>query len=119
MAYDYNLVLARALDCLGSRPRMELRKLAAELGVSRHTLERVFSVAGITFREARRAATFNLIEEVRQSPGRVPIKKQIAFSVGFPSASAFSHFLARATITLANDIGRVGDPGRGDGPGAR
>lgn len=98
--YDHKAVI-RQVDCLLSeKPRIKLTEIARQLRVGRHTILRALTSQGLEFRLMRTQRTDELISKLLLSFPLLTIK-EMAFSVGFPSASSFSHYLRRRRSSLS------------------
>lgn len=93
MAYPSE-VLARTVEMmLNSCPQLSLSKIAFELGVDRHTLERaLLRTRRKVFRELRAEI---LASKAAVLLGRVPplSVKEVAFMLGYESPRSFSRFV--------------------------
>jgi AraC-like DNA-binding protein len=73
---------------------MSLSSISRELGVNRHTIERVvFSVKGVTFREYQQRLLIAAAKELLNRPS-LSIK-EIAFTLGYSHPQDFSHFFRK------------------------
>lgn len=103
MAYRNGIVIEATKRLLDERPWRSLEEVSRALGISRATVGRELRAAGITFREARAKAVAEKLARLRVRP--VPrAAKELAAELGFPSASAFAHYLgARRNRASQND----------------
>lgn len=92
--YSRYVILRELRRILRSRPRQKLAEIAREIGVERHTILRVLSDKGLDFRSMSCEYVCLRVQEFLQTSPPLTMK-EIAFRIGFPSLSSFSHYLAR------------------------
>lgn len=90
MAYRDGTVVAETKRLLAERPWRSLAEIGRALGVSRATIGRALRETGATFRQTRAQAVAQKMELLRAHPRSA---KEVAAELGFPSPSAFAHYL--------------------------
>ncbi|HZT72232.1 MAG TPA: hypothetical protein VE996_01110 [Terriglobales bacterium] len=93
MSYDRESLICAVIAALQARPRVSLGELSAALGVHRHTLDHALRGGNLNFVSLRAEAVGRAADVLRRSnPGLS--KKQVAYALGFPSPSAFAHYVS-------------------------
>lgn len=94
MAYDPRNLNRHTEAILERAPRIGMAEVVRQLGVDRHTLQRALRKAGVRYKDLQRTAT--LAAACRLLAGGEPRSIKMAAQIlGFPSAEAMSHYLAR------------------------
>jgi transcriptional regulator GlxA family with amidase domain len=97
VTYDLAKFSKRVQEALAISPQTKLTKLALELAVDRHTLEKaVRTTTGKSFGHLRQQALLETATELLQREPALAIK-DIAARMGFSSHQAFHHFTRRAS----------------------
>ena len=92
----FNRLLDAILFRLHQSPCTLLGDLALELQVSRRTIKNSIRIAvGKTFRDLRKEILLNRIKDILVSNSEASVK-ELAFAVGFKSASSFSRAVKRS-----------------------
>lgn len=100
MTYNRSRLLQEIDDRLHRQPRLPLHDLEKELGIGRHTIEKVVRTAtGKSFREYQ--SQILLAKASRMLTGREFLQiKQVAFSLGYFCTKSFSrYFKAHTGVT--------------------
>ena|SRR5437773_7288348 len=104
VAYDRRKLVGMIDELLSADPRMPLPKIARELGVERHTIEKaVRHVRRMSFREHRQE---KLLERALflLNDKRGFTEKEVAAELGFASLEAFIRFIKAQTGTTPKEI---------------
>jgi len=96
MSYDLALLFSQAVEHLAKNPSMTLRALSQTLHVSRRTVENAIHLStGQTFRHFRDDMILRSVKMHFASSPDMAIK-EVAFALGFNSASSFARAIRRA-----------------------
>lgn len=97
MAYDSRLLFNLIRDKLSRDVGSSLAGISTRTGVGRHTLERVIRrETGSSFRQYRQELLLKKALDLFSHEGQMSIK-EIAASMGYNHAQAFSRFIKRTT----------------------
>lgn len=100
--YSRDLVFNEVLKILRVSPRSKLSDVATRLRLGRHTILRVLNSRGCDFRSLKNQITETSLRNIHIA-GPAMSKKEIAFRLGFPSLSSFSHFARRHKLNLSEE----------------
>lgn len=98
MGYDYSHLVARVAIRLSEDPRLSLRRLSEELGVSRHTITRaVHEYHGVSFRQLQTKYLDDAVRRELRNRGDRFIK-EVAAAFNY-EPSSFSRRVRRSVLT--------------------
>lgn len=95
--YSKVAILTEVTKILRLRPKSELVEIATQLRIGRHTILRALMAHGLNFRSLRSQFLREAIQELAEVSPPLTMK-EVAFRLGFPSLSSFSHYLRRNAI---------------------
>ena len=96
MSYDKSMLAREILQRLKSTPDLTLKELSRQLGIDRHTIEKACVDATCkSFREHKSSLKYAEVCRLLSEAHTTSIK-QVAFSAGFSSPSAFTRFVRSA-----------------------
>jgi AraC-like DNA-binding protein len=110
MGYDLPRVFTEVDRRLSVMPRLRLARLATDLGLERHTIERaVRKLLGTCFRDYQQGKVLaHALVLLRERP--TASVKQIALELGYTSPDAFSRFLKKMTGKTPTEVRLIPDP---------
>jgi AraC-like DNA-binding protein len=97
-------LFGRISQKLHSSPQLSLEELSLDIQIERHTIERaVRAGAGTTFRDFRKRGRLNAAQKaLRENPDLS--LKEVAYTLGYRSLSAFSRFIKDSTGCSASEL---------------
>lgn len=110
MAYDLASLCKMVQEALARGRRTGLAKLAEQVNVDRHTLEKAVRITtGKSFRQLQQQALFEKSMKLLHNEPALSIK-DIAFRIGFGSPQAFHRFIRRTSGKTPVQIRRATSP---------
>jgi AraC-like DNA-binding protein len=112
VAYDLAKLSEMVQEALTNSPGASLAKLAQQLAIDRHTLEKaVRTTTGKSFRQLRQKVLLKKSLKLLQNEPALSIK-DVAFRVGYSSPQAFQRFIRRASGKTPGQIRTSASPKR-------
>jgi AraC-like DNA-binding protein len=108
MTYNASRLLQSIEDRLRQNPQESLQLLVRELGVGRHTIERVVrATTGKSFRDYQSGIVLSKALQLLNGSDALQIK-QVAFSLGYCSTKSFSRYFKAQTGMTPSEF--IADP---------
>ncbi len=106
-------VMAKIDARMFSSPRTTLPQLAQDLGIDRHTIERVIEqLKGVSFRKHQQSVILDRALRMLKDGSK---NTEVASVLGYRSAEAFSRFIKVSTGMNAREIRRASNGNGGNG----
>ena len=101
--YPQHVIVREIKKILNTQPKTKVNEIARTLRISRHTIMRALRSHGLSFRSLGIEQLNRRIHELSNSSPPLAMK-EIAFELGFPSLSSFSHYARRHNVRLNQKI---------------